>query len=632
MRSLTHRSVIATTLTALVTPSALATVGGYYNSASDQSFTITNMPDFDQLRAATTGILGLPNDGKMYCVPTSALNLAAYMANHGYPGISPGNANWKGNTNYNAATINLAILGTYMSTDPFDGTGGLEGRDGLIQYLANPYAFDVDIYYQNNAYAPNIQTVGQILANGGLANFCFGYWFHSGNHLTLRDGGHCVTPTHVKVSGSSFNLKYRDPGTGGPIWTTQSDWADTSTAGTTASYVINGKTFQMTPIGSGSGYLFMIDCVFAVYPFAGLTDSPAGVVVLKPGTFNQYFHNDTAVLNPAALGQIADLKLMPDNTAAVVLTKPVVGGPQGKVKIIDPIDESMTEVPSLSLIDPKASCFNRHQQFYIIDGRQLICVNVKGDAPAEEARIVLPSSDYNALACDGDNVLVLKPGPGAQLLIYPRNLVGTPTSESLPGNIPLTGKTWFDCCPDTKSLWLCSEANENLYEAIVDPVSGRYILGDTIASPSIVNPRCIKLRLCDQLIFACDGSVKEFRQTQGRGELYGKWILINSSLFGVNPGLCFDISRSNSNHDPALHTPEQWNINIDPALLLPASEAPSCLGDMDFDLDVDLADLQLFLFEFGETGRWRNGDFDQDDTVDLDDLQTMLFNFGTTCQ
>ena len=90
-------------------------------------YSISGVPDFDQKRCFNLDPLrqGLPeNDpstcagdpskacvedfdcgadfpckgigGAMFCVPTSAINWMAYIANHGYPDVSPGPGNWQG--------------------------------------------------------------------------------------------------------------------------------------------------------------------------------------------------------------------------------------------------------------------------------------------------------------------------------------------------------------------------------------------------------------------------------------------------------------------------------------------------------------------------------------------------------
>ena len=61
------------------------------------------------------------------------------------------------------------------------------------------------------------------------------------------------------------------------------------------------------------------------------------------------------------------------------------------------------------------------------------------------------------------------------------------------------------------------------------------------------------------------------------------------------------------------------------------STTPDCPGDLDGDLDVDLADLSILLSEFGMTGGGLTADIDGDGDVDLSDLAIILSNFATIC-
>jgi hypothetical protein len=58
-----------------------------------------------------------------------------------------------------------------------------------------------------------------------------------------------------------------------------------------------------------------------------------------------------------------------------------------------------------------------------------------------------------------------------------------------------------------------------------------------------------------------------------------------------------------------------------------------CPGDLDHDLDVDLADLAQLLSNYGETSgmTYEDGDLDEDGDVDLSDLATLLAIYGTVC-
>ena len=59
----------------------------------------------------------------------------------------------------------------------------------------------------------------------------------------------------------------------------------------------------------------------------------------------------------------------------------------------------------------------------------------------------------------------------------------------------------------------------------------------------------------------------------------------------------------------------------------------TCVGDLNFDRVVDLADLSGLLAHFGidDGARFEDGDFDSDADVDLADLGLLLSRFGTAC-
>ncbi len=62
-------------------------------------------------------------------------------------------------------------------------------------------------------------------------------------------------------------------------------------------------------------------------------------------------------------------------------------------------------------------------------------------------------------------------------------------------------------------------------------------------------------------------------------------------------------------------------------------EPTTCVGDADYDSDVDLNDLSRLLSGYGVTSgaTWGDGDFDGDGDVDLTDLSALLANYGQDC-
>jgi hypothetical protein len=64
-----------------------------------------------------------------------------------------------------------------------------------------------------------------------------------------------------------------------------------------------------------------------------------------------------------------------------------------------------------------------------------------------------------------------------------------------------------------------------------------------------------------------------------------------------------------------------------------ASGSIPCPGDLDSDLDIDLADLAQLLGNYGTTSGavYEDGDIDGDGDVDLSDLAGLLGVYGTIC-
>jgi hypothetical protein len=59
-----------------------------------------------------------------------------------------------------------------------------------------------------------------------------------------------------------------------------------------------------------------------------------------------------------------------------------------------------------------------------------------------------------------------------------------------------------------------------------------------------------------------------------------------------------------------------------------------CPGDLDYDGDIDLADLAQLLANYGTTSgaTYQDGDIDGDGDVDLSDLAALLAVYGTDCE
>lgn len=72
--------------------------------------------------------------------------------------------------------------------------------------------------------------------------------------------------------------------------------------------------------------------------------------------------------------------------------------------------------------------------------------------------------------------------------------------------------------------------------------------------------------------------------------------------------------------------------NIDDIEIWAVDTSPQCFGDLDGDLDVDIADLATLLGHYGQTGvQYHDGDLNEDGIVNLSDLAALLAVYGTSC-
>jgi hypothetical protein len=160
--------------------------------------------DLDQLRApGPGGAGGLPNNGDMYCVPTSAMDWMVYLAKWGYiptipnfPIPIPPNKDWTDSANFNEMSRYLHLMGNFMGTTPTGGTGGSGLVNGVDTWLllnaikgkTTPLPGIVKVFQQVTNYNPDPNAMGEDAASGALVMVNIGFYDSDGN----RTGGHEV--------------------------------------------------------------------------------------------------------------------------------------------------------------------------------------------------------------------------------------------------------------------------------------------------------------------------------------------------------------------------------------------------------------------------------------------------------
>ena len=180
---------------------------------------VSNMPDIDQRRTSGQGIDGLGNDGNMYCVPTSCMNLLNYAALHGFKQLPPGPYSYQVSPPfilYNFMTNDLAALGTWLGTDPINGTGA--AQPGLQAWLESvqPGVFAVSEDWAHDNYSLVISQIAPMVLQGSLANLIIGwYQWNPSFAMYERKGGHEVTLVGAAspslIGNPEENISIHDP-------------------------------------------------------------------------------------------------------------------------------------------------------------------------------------------------------------------------------------------------------------------------------------------------------------------------------------------------------------------------------------------------------------------------------------
>ena len=449
-----------------------------YTNDANFSVQVTGMPDLDQRRAAASGIVGLPNNGAMYCVPTATMNTIMYAANHGFPQLAPGPGNWQSQALYNTAGSNLTTLGALMGTDPVNGTGGSGWYTGAWVWLLPSNKFVITSDYASNFYSPTFLSLSKKAMLGQLVSLAYGrYELRQvvGNLATVgaRTGGHAITFSRAVANGGVNTLYIRDPADDSQDLFSQSQFGD--------------KTFAMTDfVAIGSNFIRVMSAIN--YPQNdGLIRFVDGVVTIRPKCGYAFTNTDVARIRffqPIKLlgftypdirdfvsptgTPLLDVALLPDfdGFAAIVQGG---GSTPNSIHIVDMLtgqSQQVAQLPSATKLH-----FDRHRALFAIAGTQLVEYDLArsnplvGSATPPFAPTALTTSDPN------DELVVLSV-PGRRLMIYPGSIGATPRLLQLPQNVALAGDGSVIVNPLDGHWWLCSHGSNSLFEVYMPPPGG----------------------------------------------------------------------------------------------------------------------------------------------------------------
>lgn len=618
----------------LVAPSALA----------QDSWFVEDVPDFDQRRAPGLGVVSLPANGGMYCVPTATTNWFAYLANRGtpQPGTLDGPRDWQSQDNYNRVGNTLDLMGTLMSTDPVEGTGGSGQLAGSVLYnfafCTNDFVF-VDLWAlgkkgQKHAPSPEKFLLYHLL--GGYIQTSYG--FYSGFPLT-RDGGHALTAIGVwdLTSGAYPIFQFRDPWTPTSESSVEQSKFRVSLAAMTevsstfrASSSSDSKTLTLwrldvtEPTGNYLDSMMVIAPALGVF---GLGLESGEIQVVRPfRPMGNPLPEVQSFTKPEGTGDILDIAPAWDLLSYYYLTaqdreKPNLYRVDARTgQSVEALDNPFA---------PSRLSLGREDDAFLIEGSNVTrwTLDTTPGTKLAQYNPPLPAAAiaYNDL---NDRVLILTAPPtgsgGRRVLGLPATLAGTPTNRELP--VSLSGEVHI--CPDMEdpdAFWVSGKGGLLGVDALAYRLEldrGRLVVTDTVSFPrSTITGLCVTAE--NGLILTVNDTLVE-RIKDIRGDWVNK---AGSRWAGRRAEGRFSLARNRTNFDASTMVGPSFRNILDP---LEYPSHPDCYADCDGDGVLTIFDFLCFQNKFAV--RDLAADCDLDGRFTIFDFLCFQNRFSAGCE
>ena len=547
------------------------------------SINIPGVPDFDQKRATTSTVPGLPNDGAMYCVPTSATDWFAYIANHGLPQVLDGPRDWQSQDNYDFVTDRIKHIGALMSTDAEGGTTGLGPITGLVSHLqaTAPGAFIVTGDFAAPLHTITPEHLFDAMSNGGMISMTLGKYQKNNFGHWERTGGHIVA-LHQVESGCSNSptLRWRNPSSSGSQ-TQQAEFKSQHSAmeAVSALWSTAGVVMPQTMwrFSSLNGNKFL-DSYTVITPMVALTtDDQWDTLVATPVSVLDGGEQGEELAEDAPDGGTFDyFQFHPLRVGAFYATTTGQNGSATLYKY-DPLQAALRELRRLEGRTPIV--FGRHGDLYLVDAGQLTRFDTLADG---EGLAVLGTLDLKGAMPDAmvyddlaDEVTLLFAAT-RRLLTVSRDLT-TMRDRTLPAEVKLGGEVLLANTSLGRNLWIGGTQSPTVYE--LSPTtdgSGRWQTRQTVTLPAVQKPTSLQAGESGSLIVAENGVVREFAYNARTR----RWEdAPRSYLAGMKAGRRLVLARSRTNFDAKMMSGPGWR-NYDPTEEDDAGEIPDCPADL----------------------------------------------------
>jgi len=592
------------------------------------------VPDFDQKRNA------LPNDGKMYCVPTSFTNMRGYIANYGYGSIMSGPRNWQSSSNYNYVTARIEAMGDYMDTDPFDGTSGGDAYDGWEDFI-DDWHEDKFTLSSWGGYIPPIWIYMGMIS--GLPNICYGYYKPQGGGEYDRDGGHCVTLVGLKGLCANFNeptLRIRNPSTSDSI-NSQSTFSTEETRTDLQTFNYDGDwstRHRLVDFGSGSTTRRYLDKLYVIWPKICLTGG-----VSRAGDFHLYSpvkvfglkNEDASSQSPSPGMDIKAIALHPMGTEAYALKI----NPDTNLHRVYKQDlatgEWTTVIPSFTAANAHIAVSRFGHLFVHADGLITKYDLNEGGYPAmveQSSPAPIVDMEYDDLK---DELVAIT--SNSRFLRFRDNLAPR-SNQPLPSGLALVGDGSVFPDPSAPDRWyICSSGSPTMYRIVPDsPTVDRVHIDATINFPAGTEPHSLVMTDAGHLVFSDRGQFADWKFMNFG--THAAWVPYDGSeIAGLPAGRTIVVSRSRNNFVAGVHDQPKWQDDNYQEEGVPST--PDCNPDLNVDGDVDILDFLLFMDSFSECSGQPgpcgldgiNADYELDGLVDILDFLSFIDDFSNGC-
>ena len=548
----------ATLLAGTVSRAEVCSAEKFYNGTTYR-YSICHVTDLDQRREELPPFtVGLPNGGKMYCAPTSAMNWMTYIANHGYPGIMPGPGYWgpespPNQPQYNTMTSALAQMGSFMGTDPTDGTGGGEGQFGIQLWLGSPANlagdFIVSYYAASGSYSPVFSDMALTALDGDLVIPVIGWYkdaveapeeikqaiIASLGYLPsgfYRNGGHVLSMAKAKNDFQFQQVGFRDPSSDNGSTSDQSPFVTDIYHVVEESHRFDGEWRTQSKV-EGIGTHAFLDEYFAIFPKFGLAADQNFIILLKPIFLQEEGLPPAQIMKAfvsATGGKVMDVAIHPSRTKHPYLIEG-----QNAIYEIDALTGHSTLFATVR--NPKKIVFGgREQRLHVLLPNSVISLGLSGRTKAR-TNLEEPLAE---IAYDTRNNRLVGVSQQIDKLYFFDSDLNPAGAISLPAfrwNAPVS----MSINPKSGVIWLHCDGSPKVVRVVFKPGSRTPEITELMLQGA---RQPIGLTIDDQgHLFVSDGGRLAEYDRNGRS-------IVRSRFGGLRAGQTIDILRSFTNFDP----------------------------------------------------------------------------------